>query len=305
MDFGKLSNIKNVDFTLPPDSPETLKILRGLPQREGLPRVYVGCTGWVMKEWVGHVYPKGTKSTDFLHHYSRQFNTIELNTTHYRTPSVLDIQKWYDATPADFRFAPKMIQTISHSHNLGFGTGLTAEFCEAILGLEEKLGICFMQMPPHFQYKNLPILETFLRNLPKNVHLALEIRHEEWFSNPHYFDKIFQLLENNLVSTVITDVAGRRDVLHQRLTTGAVVIRFVGNNLHPTDFTRLDEWVVRLKKWFEAGLHEVYFFTHEPDNVKAPELAKYLIDKIKENFEVILRGPTFIDDEPPKQFSLF
>ena len=60
MDFGKLSNIKNVDFTLPPDHPETLKILRGLPKREGLPRVYVGCTGWVMKEWIGHIYPKGT-----------------------------------------------------------------------------------------------------------------------------------------------------------------------------------------------------------------------------------------------------
>ena len=35
------------------------------------------------------------------------------------------------------------------------------------------------------------------------------------------------------------------------------------------------------------------------------ELAKYVIDKIKENFEAILRGPTFIDDEPNKQFSLF
>ena len=268
MDFGKLSNIKNVDFTLPPDPLETLKILRGLPKQDGLPRVYVGCTGWAMKEWVGHIYPKGAKPTDFLHHYSRQFNTIEMNTTHYRTPSALDIQKWFDATPADFRFAPKMLQTISHSHNLGFGTGLTAEFCEAILGLEEKLGVCFMQMPPHFQYKNLPILEAFLRNFPKNVPLALEIRHEEWFSNPHYFDKLFHLLENNLVSTVITDVAGRRDVLHQRLTTGSVVIRFVGNNLHPTDFTRLDEWVLRLKKWFEAGLHEVYFFTHEQRDVK-------------------------------------
>ena len=162
-----------------------------------------------------------------------------------------------------------------------------------------------MQMPPHFQYKNLAILDAFLRNFPKNVHLALEIRHEEWFSNPHYFDKVFQLLEDNLVSPVITDVAGRRDVLHQRLTTGSVVIRFVGNNLHPTDFTRLDEWILRLKKWFQAGLHEVYFFTHEPDNVKAPELAKYLIDKINENFEAILRGPAFIEDEPNKQFSLF
>ena len=305
MDFGKLSNIKNVDFTLPPDKPENVEILKNLPKREGFPRVYIGCTGWAMKEWVGHIYPKNAKSNDYLHHYSRQFNTIEMNTTHYRTPSVSDIQKWYSATPADFRFAPKMLQTISHSTNLGFGTGLTAEFCESILGLEEKLGVCFMQMPPHFQYKHLGVLEAFLKNFPKNIHLALEIRYEEWFSNLDHFNELFKLMQHAKVSPVITDVAGRRDVLHQRLTTGAVIIRFVGNNLHPTDFTRIDEWILRLKTWFEQGLHEVYFFTHEPDNLKAPELAKYVHDQITSKFEAILRGPTFIAEEPPSQFSLF
>jgi uncharacterized protein YecE (DUF72 family) len=305
MDFGKLSNIKNVNFSLPPDAPETARILRGLPPREGLMKVYIGCTGWSMKEWVGWVYPKGAKAQDYLHHYSRQFNTIELNTTHYRTPSVLDIEKWYQSTPADFRFAPKMLQTVSHSNNLGFGTGLTTQFTEAIQGLEEKLGMCFMQMPPHFKYNTIGILETYLKKFPKFVPLAIELRHEDWFTNPHHHDAVFKLFENYGISTVITDVAGRRDVVHQRLTTGVAVIRFVGNDLHPTDYSRIDEWVTRLKKWSEAGLHEVYFFTHEPDNLKAPELALYLFEKIQERFRAIMRGPHFIEGNNSSQISLF
>jgi Protein of unknown function DUF72 len=93
MDFGKLNNIENVDFTLPPDAPKTAEILRGLPTRPHLPHVYIGATGWSMKEWVGTYYPKGTKATDYLQAYGKQFNSIELNTTHYRIPSQTDIQK--------------------------------------------------------------------------------------------------------------------------------------------------------------------------------------------------------------------
>jgi uncharacterized protein YecE (DUF72 family) len=301
MEFGKLDNIENLDFSLPPNTLETPVLLRGLPKSETLPHVYIGCTGWSMKEWVGRVYPKGTKPQDYLHQYSRQFNTIEMNTTHYRTPSLADIEKWYKQTPADFRFAPKMLQTVSHAKNLGYGSGLTLQFCDAIQSLGEKLGVCFMQLPPYFKYDDLAVLELYLKKFPKHIPLAIELRHETWFSNPHYFNTVFDLFETHNISTVITDVAGRRDVLHQRLTTGKAVIRFVGNDLHETDFTRLQSWVNRLKTWFEMGLKEVYFFTHEPDNLKAPDLALFLLNEVSSQFPAILRGPTFYDAPKPKQ----
>lgn len=306
MEFGKIKDISNFSFALPNDCSETTNLLRGaLAHRDGLPRIYIGCTGWSMKEWVGWVYPKPCKSTDYLHYYSKQFNTIEMNTTHYRIPTIKDIEKWRRESADDFRFAPKMLQTVSHAKNLGYGTGLTRQFCEAIQGFEEKLGVCFMQMPPHFRYVDLSIFEKYISKFPKTIPLAIEIRHEEWFSNPHYFKTFFDMLEHYHISTVITDVAGRRDVLHQRLTTPLVVIRFVGNDLHKTDYTRIDEWVEKLKTWFALGLHEVYFFTHEPDNIHAPRLAKYLHDKIKESFAAILRGPVFEDEKGLKQFELF
>lgn len=304
MEFGKLPNIENLDFSLPPDTSETAILLRGLPKSETLPYVYIGCTGWSMKEWVGRIYPKGTKSQDYLHHYSRQFNTLEMNTTHYRTPSITDVEKWYKQTPDDFRFAPKMLQTVSHAKNLGYGTGLTLQFCEVLQGLGEKLGVCFMQLPPHFKYDDLAVLELYLKKFPKHIPLAIELRHETWFSNPHYFKTVFDLFENHNISTVITDVAGRRDVLHQRLTTGTAVIRFVGNDLHETDFTRIQSWVARLKTWFEMGLKEVYFFTHEPDNLKAPDLALFLHNEITAHFNAISRGPSFYEAPKPIQGTL-
>ena len=306
MEFGKIKDITDINFSLPIDRIKTINLLKGaLPQRTSLPRVYIGCTGWAMKEWVGWIYPKECKPTDYLRYYSQQFNTLEMNTTHYRIPSTKDIEKWRRDSAPDFRFAPKMLQRVSHSKNLGYGTGLTTQFCEAIQGLEEKLGICFMQMPPHFRFADLSIFEKYISKFPKTIPLAIEIRHEEWFSNAQYFKTIFDMLEHFHVSTVITDVAGRRDVLHQRLTTSTAVIRFVGNNLNPTDYSRIDEWVERLKTWFELGLHEVYFFTHEPENINGPRLAKYLHDKIKESFSVILRGPVFEEQKGEHQYKLF
>jgi uncharacterized protein YecE (DUF72 family) len=305
MEFGKLNDLSNLSFSLPFDRPENVNLLGGVSGERETPRIYIGCTGWAMKEWVGWVYPKGCKSKDYLHHYSRQFNTIEMNTTHYRIPTLADVAKWRRESADDFRFAPKMLQTVSHAKNLGYGTGLTTQFCEAIQGFEEKLGVCFMQMPPYFGFADLGIFEKYLSKFPKTIPLAIEIRHEEWFSNDHYFRIFFDMLEHYGVSTVITDVAGRRDVLHQRLTTPSVIVRFVGNNLHKTDYTRADEWVLRLKSWFEMGLKEVYFFTHEPDNIQAPHLARYFYEKITENFTVLAKKPAFLQPEGEQLLKLF
>jgi uncharacterized protein YecE (DUF72 family) len=305
MDFGKLNNIENVDFTLPPDASQNAEILRGLSPRPHLPHVYIGCTAWGMKEWVGTYYPKGTKATDFLKAYGKQFNAIELNTTHYRTPSVSDIQKWKNDTPPDFRFAPKLLQTISHDRNLGLSNNLTQQFCDAIFGLDEKLGVCFMQLPPHFAPENLPILERFLKQFPKQIPLAIELRQNNWFDNKKNTFNYLELLNNNNIFTVITDVAGRRDVLHQGVTGKKVVIRFVGNNLHPSDYARIDAWVLKLKEWFTLGLHEVYFFIHEPENMDVPILAQYLAGKIEESFEATLTKPMSLNTNKFNQTSLF
>ncbi|MCC7467544.1 MAG: DUF72 domain-containing protein, partial [Saprospiraceae bacterium] len=115
----------------------------------------------------------------------------------------------------------------------------------------------------------------------------------------YYFD----LLKDYQTAAVITDVAGRRDVCHMALTHPAVLIRFVGNGLHPTDYTRVKAWSERLKYWLDRGLKQVYFFAHEPDNLLAPELSRFCVDTFKQKMpEIPLRGPVEV---PGQQGSLF
>lgn len=305
MKFGKLPDVSNVDFSLPGDMPGTKEALGKTKRKVEQMNFYMGGTGWTMKEWVGTLYPADAKQKDFLKYYSKQFNTIEMNTTHYRIPTDAMVEKWKMESESDFKFCPKIPQTISHSSNLGLKTGLIEQFAAAIEGLQEKLGCCFMQLPPYFGVDRLSVLEAFLKMFPARVPLAVEVRHASWFENVKNATSLFDLLEKYNTSTVITDVAGRRDVLHMRLTTNTAMVRFVGNGLHPTDYTRLNDWIWRIESWYEQGLDQIYFFLHEPEETAVPVVAAYLLKILQPFPRFKIRGPKINNETLGQQISLF
>lgn len=289
MDFGKLTDISEVDFTLPPDF-VFISALGDKPS-DGPKQVFVGPPIWANKEWVGKIYPTTAKEKDFLYHYSRQFNTIELNVTHYQIPSEATIQRWREAVPSTFRFCPKWPQEISHDRQLRGCEPLSEAFTKAVLGLKENLGTTFLQLGPYFDTRQLKTLQHFLKQLPPQFPIAVEFRHPDWFAEPALWQETLQLLHELGVGTVMSDVAGRRDVLHMSLSTPTVTLRFVGNELHPTDFTRVDAWVLRLKQWFEMGLESAYIFVHCGENLNAPELSKYWIEQLNHHCDMSLLPP--------------
>ena len=298
MKFGKLKDISHVDFSLPEG---TTAPRWSLPAGESVP-VYIGATGWSMPEWAGRWYPAGTKRAEMLTHYGRQFGTIELNTTHYRIPTPETIEEWYASTPADFRFCPKVPQRVSHDRNLGLGGQELRLFTESIQGLSEKMGCAFAQLPPYFGADRLGLLERFLQAWPSGLPLAIEARHESWFASADALDRLAAGLARYGVALVLTDVAGRRDVLHMRLTAPRTLIRFVGNGLDPTDYERIDAWVERLADW---RLPETYFFPHEPDNILAPDLAAYLAERLLQSGDFATRGPRPVSSISGGQLDLF
>ena len=292
MDFGKLPSIENVDFTLPPDHPDTAAVLAQVPPGAHQPHVYVGCPVWTCKEWLGKWYPATAKEKDYLHFYARQFNTIELNTTHYRIPDAATIARWRASAGQGFAFCPKWPQQISHDNLLQNVDPASRAFVDSILGLHDSLGVSFLQLPPVFSPRQHGILADFIGKFAPAVPLAVEFRHAGWFQNHAGVAETFGLLRHHNVATVITDVAGRRDALHLRLTTPTAIIRFVGNALHPTDYQRIDNWVARIGQWLEKGLRQVYFFIHEPDpNTLSPELAVYLIRKLNAAHNLHVKEP--------------
>jgi uncharacterized protein YecE (DUF72 family) len=291
MEFGKLESIENVDFNIPPDSAENERIFAKMPPREGNPKIFLGATGWAMREWVGKFYSEKAKPAEYLSEYGQQWNTIEGNTTHYRVPDTATIANWRAATPPDFRFCPKMPQTISHAADLGQNTPDLPNFIASMRLLRDRLGMIFMQMPPHFSPSDLPRLEFFLKNWPTDLPLAVEVRHPLFFEKKEA-SNFFQLIENQRVTLCLSDVAGRRDVLFPRLTTSSAMIRFISNGGHPSDLTRAEAWANRLADWFLKGLHEVYFFAHAPDNVLSPEISMILAEKMREKIpNVEIRAP--------------
>lgn len=291
MDFGYLPDLSAVDFRLPLDHPDTVRQLN-LNARDVnlLPTVYIGAPQWTNKAWLGTYYPAAAKDKDLLFYYGQQFNTIELNTTYYRIPDEATITRWRTTVPAGFKFCPKFPQLISHEKQLVGAEDLTAAFCDAIMQLEENLGTCFLQLPPLFGPKSLPILEKYILSLPEALPLAIEFRNPDWFADFEAGREAFALLEACRVGTVLTDVAGRRDVLHMRLTTPTSFIRFNGYRLHPSDYTRIDAWVKKLKYWFQEGLQTAYFFVHQSRDENIPPLVHYLTEQLAEVCNIDLRN---------------
>ena len=300
MKFGKLENIEDVDFSLPVDHDTNNDFFDSNTNSNST--LYSGATSWINSNWKGIIYSEKIKKSDFLSQYSKQFNSIELNATHYRTPEDKTIDTWKNETPDDFRFCPKILQAISHRKDMVANKELFDRFCIQISKLEEKLGCCFLQLPPYFKEANLPYLEKFLQKWPSDLRIAVELRNEEMHKENDQFNRYLELLTKYNASPLITDVAGRRDIIHMVLNTDVVFVRWVGNALHSSDYTRIKEWVKRLDIWSQNGANDIYFHLHEPENEKTPQIASYLATELRNIQYITHRGPKILE-EPPNLFS--
>ena len=287
MKFGQSANPENIDFRLPADEPKTAEILKQNDSSKPL-NVYVGCAKW-NKTDLKNFYPRGTK--DELTYYSRQFNSIEMNATFYNIPSRNQVITWREKTPENFRFFPKITQSISHMRRLNDVEVLTNDYCDNISNFEDKLGMVFLQLNDNFKYKNYGRLVSFVENFQKAIPLAVELRNTEWFNDKAVSEEVYSLFEKQQITNMVVDTAGRRDLLHMRLTTPKVFIRYVGANNPQSDRERLDDWINRLKIWVDQGLRDIYFFVHQNIELESPFLSAYFIKKLNKEFGLNLHIP--------------
>jgi len=272
MHFGRVENVRGLSAELPPDSSRTERFL-ALP-REAETKVYVGCPVWAVPAWVGDVYPRRTKPSDFLKIYSRTFDTVELNSSFYHMPDPQRVEQWRDDTPPEFRFCPKVYRGITEDLASVHLPEMVQRFCETVKLFGSRLGLTFAQFSDRFSPAQLPQLEKFLALWPGDVPLAVELRHPGWFRDHALPDAVVNLFYKRGVASLITDTAGRRDALHFSLTQAKVLVRFQGNEGDPLDEARLKSWGRRIAKWREQHLEEIYFFTHQPGDALIPHTGR-------------------------------
>ena len=149
--------------------------------------IHTGTSGFAYPSWKPRFYPADLSSKRFLEYYAGRLNSVEINYTFRRLPAGSTLEKWVEATPQGFLFAPKAHQRITHMERLKE----PFEFAQAFLGALEplratgRLGPVLFQLPPYFRCDEAR-LAAFLAALPNGTRYSFEFRHESWFTEAVY-----------------------------------------------------------------------------------------------------------------------
>lgn len=157
--------------------------------------IRLGTSAFTAAGWESAFYPPGMKPSEYLSYYATQFDTVEVDSTFYRTPAISTVKGWYAKTPPGFLFAAKVPQIITHEKALRDCDQDVKQYLQAMDCLGEKLGPLLFQ----FGYFNkkafagvaefLARLVPFLKKLPKGYRFALEIRNKNWLV-PEFVDAL-------------------------------------------------------------------------------------------------------------------
>ncbi len=149
--------------------------------------LYAGTSGFAYPAWKPGFYPAKLPAKQFLHHYARRLNSVEINYTFRRLPSASTLRSWVEATPPGFVFAVKANQRITHILRLKNAAEATALFLKMIdpLRTARRLGPILFQLPPQLKC-DTALLADFLELLPPDLRYAFEFRHASWLAEPVY-----------------------------------------------------------------------------------------------------------------------
>ncbi|RYZ25478.1 MAG: DUF72 domain-containing protein [Chitinophagaceae bacterium] len=144
-------------------------------------RWHIGCSGFSYKEWKEEFYPKGLAQSKWFAYYTEHFNTLELNVTFYRFPTLKSLEGWYAKAPDGFSFSAKVPRTITHYKKFAETESMMVDFYATLReGLKEKLSCVLFQLPPSFAY-NEEKLEKILEHTDPSFQNVIEFRHESWW----------------------------------------------------------------------------------------------------------------------------
>jgi uncharacterized protein YecE (DUF72 family) len=237
--------------------------------------VRIGTSGWSYPHWREIFYPQGLRRKDWFAHYSRAFDTVEINNTFYRLPSPAVFEKWRAQAPPGFVYSIKANRFLTHVKKLLDPEQPLQAFFEGVAHLKETCGPILFQLPPGFA-PDLPRFRFFLDSLPEGYAHVFEFRNARWLT-----DDVFALMEQRGISHCIHDRRGLNIPL--RITAPPVYVRLHGDDAPGGDYTDdlLETWAERIRTWAGQGLNVFLYFNNDWDGyaIKNANRLKNLLEQ--------------------------
>ena len=245
-----------------------------------IPNLRLGTSSWSSQDWVGVFYPPGTAPGDFISEYANHFDTVEVDSTFYRTPSPAMVRNWAARTPAGFLVAAKFPQVITHEKVLVDCATELSEFLKTMDLLGDKLGPLLIQFP-YFNRQAFPQprdffvrLSNFLEQLPKDRAFAVELRNKYWIN-----DRLLDLLRARNIALALIDhpwmtpveqLVAKQDVV----TANFAYLRWLGDRKGIEERTEhwdkiiidrtreMETWIPIIRALLKRGINLLGFFNN-------------------------------------------
>ncbi|KUI06333.1 sensor histidine kinase [Mycolicibacterium acapulense] len=222
--------------------------------------IRIGTSGWSYDHWKDVLYPAGLPTANRLARYVEEFDTVELNASFYRWPKDSAFAGWRQRLPDGFTMSVKAQRGLTHYRRLREPEPWVERFdrCWELLG--DRSEALLVQLHPELERDDAR-LEHFLKLMPDDIPVAMELRHPSW-DDP----AVYALLERHRAAYVVMSGAGLRCV--PRATSELVYVRMHGPDQdsmyagsYPDDALR--RWADRISGWESEGRRTLVYFNND------------------------------------------
>lgn len=146
-----------------------------------LTTVRIGTAGWALPKALRDQQSAGLS---VLEQYAAKFDSVEINSSFYKPHRRSTYERWRTSVPAPFRFSVKLPRTITHELGLLRCQSETLAFMDSARGLDDKLAVLLVQLPPSRTF-DPRIADAFFGSLRQetSAHIVCEARNPGWFGS--------------------------------------------------------------------------------------------------------------------------
>lgn len=222
--------------------------------------VLIGTSGWQYPHWKGRFYPDRLPQARWLEYYAERFDTVEVNNAFYRLPEAEVFERWAQRTPDGFVTAVKASRYLTHVKRLKEPAEPVARLVDRARHLGGKLGPILLQLPPNLR-GDPDALAATLACFPRDVRVAVEPRHDTWFT-----DRTAEVLASHDAALCLADAAGQTWPRWRTASWGYV--RFHSGRADPRPCygrAALDSWAVRLAELWPDDTEVYAYFNNDAE----------------------------------------